>query len=1796
MSKSKAAAKRWPVPPRTAAVLLVIAFLVVVSSALADEGAMMRRNTSNTPDMETEQAQLSVAQFFIPAQRANGTLVSDDLFDDENKDGIQDPEEEDLPGAIQYFAETDVPRDFKTNEDLLMDERTIAKPIVVTYNDEVEYDAYDADGIPDNTQAALPTALGGELAQAFEDAFDAEALASGGPPDASHHVDAFASVSFDDGETWSRINLSESALKSSFTLKDGTEFPGNVDTVKHALAGNKIVVVWTSLYARQGSPRYSLKAMDPATDEALEIDGETVPAEYLGLDGEPVKYEELGTEGNETYELALEEGGELEPVPLDIWGVAGAQKSIDYETYMLHGLFPFAEVGEAPYRTIWTARGVIQKIAVDEDGNGEIDLGDDGEPLYIWSVKWRKPERLTSGVRDAYYTAIDGAEGAGFGIVWQEDPDGLRPGAGEGPGEGWSGAVANHKTDMWYSFIRWDDFDKVENPLVDPWDDGDWDVYTGDPLDSDYLQTPDEVDAIGWDTTTFVRDGEDVTTNKPQVYERFSMPQRISDNNNVLVTATDMTEGVVTTGVTPSYTDDGKLTNIYAWLDRDGNEIPDMAAGGWTWTNSQGATITNAVTEDGRLLNGQTASTRCRMMMEGYDKYVDENADGIPDVDPDTGETLYERSAWVLLGYEETKGLGPGHPEETGDGQDEESIEPPDLGKNVKADTFEFDSPSYAKPGHIINAPDLTNPGYGEVVPYTGLIENDKGELQYATPIARRPSLFTNPIIKAEPVDEYGNTVLYDDDFDPATQPDYSSIADFVAKTKMQPGMTSAVMLYKEGTMRQGGPADIFLRRWVVPMTVEETDAEGDVAERAWDAHKDNPFALKNIVNDLPANYEEWLSGEVDSNGDGVIDESDESVPICPIWLKNDADGTYYDSGEIYEPESDGVLDGWDTAIFDGVAVGSETFGTTNAYPALEGYTSEYYPNGVMVRGAQNLSSAIPLDVRELEQGDGTGSAAETVPSWHLDLMPDLAAKVEDGTLTFTDCYSCHPDSWGVNPDDPDGLPVHGITERVWWWSQIGATATETVEESRLDVEEMVPDGVELSDDATARLDAAVAQGGTNYDVHWSNGFELSKGHRGYIDGNEIVMMFGYAPNWLISSHGKEPINLFIRRSFDGGATWSTTPATEEGSDLVGVPYDADTNDDGVLDVADGDDADTLPDEYQEYAASGVSLDGVPYNSVYTDAEPLIYSQIQGTGSEDSGKVFFYDETYAAGDFERMRNVSQFYSSSDTIIDPRYSPTNSRRQTSILRQLADDQTEYNLETGSFVWDKLLDPTDPGATIDGVTSPLGDDLRMAARPDDIRDPSKNFAVFESGDTGPVADGAEAAAENLYYSRATKWGDLWEDVVWYPSDNNPNGNEAVAWWDWLENASDDASGEAAVGSSPGGQLFYAVWNQWKENEDEHIWDSDAIFRRVYWLPDHLEPLIQTVTDVDELLPEEDEIVTLTASAIYTIGGEPVSEDQLENVEYAWDLDSNGSFETLGQTVTMKATGAMQKVLVRAADPTNGADDVTSVALHGAVNSPRVWNVKLVDNIGLAGTREALQANFRSPGKSWNHPAPADYDHSISAVIDWGDGTIEPGSIASKNDGQGSQRFVVGEHTYKRPGLYTVKVTVTDAYGNSGWDYLQYAVIVHRKAGALAMAGTFDDPGGLGEASIAANVKYKLKGKFPSGKVLFSLADMSFTSEKLDWMAISGRKGWVRGQGQLNGVGGYEFLLSVFDDRKNVNDLVRVKIWKANGKMATVIYDSQPGSPDDAVAVTPMKTGKIKLPLFKGKSWKYYFMKKK
>jgi hypothetical protein len=75
----------------------------------------------------------------------------------------------------------------------------------------------------------------------------------------------------------------------------------------------------------------------------------------------------------------------------------------------------------------------------------------------------------------------------------------------------------------------------------------------------------------------------------------------------------------------------------------------------------------------------------------------------------------------------------------------------------------------------------------------------------------------------------------------------------------------------------------------------------------------------------------------------------------------------------------------------------------------------------------------------------------------------------------------------------------------------------------------------------------------------------------------------------------------------------------------------------------------------------------------------------------------------------------------------------------------------------------------------------------------------------------------------------------------------------------------------------------------------------------------------------------------------------------------------------------------------------------------------------------------------------------------------------------------------------------------------------------------------------------------------------------------MVISAPRGMIRGTGTVDGVAGYGFLVSGFDGQgSGVDDRVRVKVWHlATG---AVVYDNQPGAPDDAGPTTPIGAGNI------------------
>jgi hypothetical protein len=600
---------------------VVFALLLVVTAAsavfAADDGPLFTRNISRTPDTMTGGAQLSVMDMYIAAQNTQGELIE-----------------------IEYLVGD------KDNSTVLYT-RAEAKPLIATYNDGIEVDEEDT---------------GGDLGMMTGAGFGER--------------DAFVAVSLDDGATWKNTNLSDSAARSSFVLKNGHDYPGDVFKIMHSVVDNRVLVAWISRFCESGSPLYAwedvakeeLLALYPELDNPVDVDGEAEP-----------------------YQMYTD----------DLFGVAGNQKSVDYT---LQG---FPEVGEVPYGCVWVARGTLEQV--DEN---------------LYGIVWRQAERLTSGRRDANRIEVTGTSGAGFIISWQEDPEGLRPGKGLGPGEGWSGAIANSKTDIWYTYIDWDHFDDV-------------------CLEEDR-----------WGSCTTIGPASAyVEDEKPKSVVPFANPVRLTDNNSCRAGV-----AVDNSGYQP-----------YCYADFDDNGTPDLCAESVSWTNPGGTTLNLCIAEDGRVLTGRTASTRVRWALKPYT-----NTEG-------------ETSAWVLLGEEKMKALG--------SEVDPETEEPIDIGKNMWYHTFDMFNPELVQQGLMLNSPAID---YETGAEFPVQVD-DWGNEYYETEIARRVNLMVQ-----------GNS------------------ATLASESK-----TSAILIYKEGILFQGGPADIFIRRVVLPDT--------------FDPAVDNPFAYENV-------------------------------------------------------------------------------------------------------------------------------------------------------------------------------------------------------------------------------------------------------------------------------------------------------------------------------------------------------------------------------------------------------------------------------------------------------------------------------------------------------------------------------------------------------------------------------------------------------------------------------------------------------------------------------------------------------------------------------------------------------------------------------------------------------------------------------------------------------------------------------------------------------------------------------------------------------------------------------------
>ncbi len=608
--------------------------------------------------------------------------------------------------------------------------------------------------------------------------------------------DIYSTFSLDDGNTWKHYNLSDSALESSIQVKalpdpadqntSITDYPGDAINVVHAVSGRNVVAAWPSRYCKKGTPAYTLDTTTTDPD-----DGSTKPtrdalATYLGVDV--------------TKDLYL----------TDLFGVAGSQGSVDYAALTKD---PYPTIGEVPYSCLWTARGVV------------VD-GDDPRTAGVTEsthIVWFKPERLTSGVRDVNRVEIDMLAGAGAVVTWQEDPEGLRPGGGDGSGEGWSGATAGSKTDVWYSFLPWQHFDTVIGT-------------DGAPVSL----------ASYWTAT-------DVTTSqtKPKVYVPFAVPMRLTNNDRC------QADGI--TGKPYCY---AATAAAYGVKDQCATKVSIPQGSG-------SATQEVCVSASGLPNVANTAATRPRLNLR-------------PKLDA-SGATI---GAWVVVIAEEDKGLGNfgyriSDPTVSCDADNTADTDcaVADDGKNIWYFSFDMGKPQTSADtaatglvanlvgqGNMVNQPEVdwrTGTTYPPMNT-ADLWNFTTGNFQiYRTEIARRGALMT------QPTSNVGGSKLM------------------------------AMLLYKQGLINSGGPADIMARRIVNAGTsANPYDFSNLVCKNRLFADGSNPYYPKGICNDPAINLSGVTPQTCATMGGGTEDTSDGQCPTIDssgIASSDPADQKVYD-------------------------------------------------------------------------------------------------------------------------------------------------------------------------------------------------------------------------------------------------------------------------------------------------------------------------------------------------------------------------------------------------------------------------------------------------------------------------------------------------------------------------------------------------------------------------------------------------------------------------------------------------------------------------------------------------------------------------------------------------------------------------------------------------------------------------------------------------------------------------------------------------------------------------------------
>jgi hypothetical protein len=1317
---------------------------------------IFRKNISKTEDWGEDKHKEEVMPVYLPALRSNGDpsmccmddpATADDECDTDlamcddpattevelcGEPGVPyeewrldgDPYGEDCDPRVDSDGNGTADGDEGTCVITLIECRPLAKPMLVTYLEKI--DIYD-DQV---TTAFWPGRFS---------------------------WDVYTAVSRDDGTTWKRMNVSRHADESSFELETGEPFPGTAGSPYLKVDDNYILVVWESKFCKSGNPRYSIDLCDdPATEEVEWDDPATEENECaVYCRGNP----EQGTEvcepdypGDDAYYVT------------DIWGVRGQQQSVNYDE-----VDDVADlgIGEIPYSCLWATRGVIVTQKELDDGTFDsLNIEDDPETtdvdetnvVELGDIIWFKPERITSGRRDAYIPVVNSARGAGFAIAWQEDPDGLRPGKGKGPGEGWSGAISNHKSDIWYTFIRNTDFAQVDANFVPGGPGGGTDAEpTGD---EGYLDKP----GLG----------------RPKVLVPFSLPVRISDNDMV---NTDTLKVVAsTTCVTPP-SDDPEQEQVCFPEVADGSFVPldpeEIAAEFCGYTGTLPHDPANCCDP-----NDHEGDPDCEDLKGLFGNL--------------TGTKRYAYLARTIDELDNATGLYV--PGGYGDGTPDYQYYMDRGGVLDLADTSGVNSYMDMLPGtssHERWYGFTNNSGQSKLVAVTA-----DGRLLDGDVFAARPMLQLQPYTKPDGTKSAWALLAYEESKGlghslAASEHDSETGDEIVGVSEDEHGQEKPIkqdlgknLLYHSFDFSQ---PDLIHPGHVVNLPaicggLYPTWCDDPKTPDVIETNVDNPTCTCVPSQPVPLYFDYW--SDIDPDGDG---------PLTGQWLPDPTKFLQYRTeiarrarflvqspskmgpsrsvgSIIYKQGQEGQGRPADVFIrrfvvptmVDGVKFNAKIH---NPYMfenfECNAYLDETFALPACPNGAGDMPSAVGYSCNVWGEATGDrlcgGVFEDTFNGYlrrdHVNLTShniDLA--VDAGPVDDT-------------PDDPTD-DRYG-TNKVLLWSQ---------EPSNLGDESFGW----LSGLTCDPLLGEVCPG------MYSN----ARSHRGFVRGDFLATAYSWSPNWAAGRNGNDRYNFYVRKSFDGGQTWTTTPDaspwTDSGLVAEGIHYCREWRSDPTNPDPDG--SGNLPPVFDGFDPECVAW-----------CPPC--EEDPDTLEEDCTCVVTGD-AIGPGTFEPARNVSEIGNNKISSGDPRIGAT---------------PPTYPLD-GTTVVDGSLVNLCPNGECVYIEDTYVDNVFFVAW----------GTVDNPKSTGSSGEKPEGSPLDLYYTRTVDYGDHYLKIPWVIGGENSNqGYGETVWrYDFIAKGEPEQQGECQLRATSDGSKMYAFYHSAIPEEE----DSDAEYSRWYpWRPE-------------------------------------------------------------------------------------------------------------------------------------------------------------------------------------------------------------------------------------------------------------------------------------------------------------------------------------------------------------------------